>query len=185
MSSEKKITSLKKILANRNNAKKSTGPRTEKGKVWSRRNSVKHGLLAENIVTIGENKQAFEEFNQQMIKELKPIDLFSMQMVNKIIQTAWNLKRCDQIQSGMHAYEIQSYEADEYKSNLKAVHHPDFAKEDEKSVRYQNLLLGLSFLRDCNSGNALIKLGSYESKLLHRFFKLREELKSYKEEQYG
>jgi len=106
-------------------------------------------------------------------------------MVNKIIQTAWNLKRCDQIQSGMHAYEIQSYEADEYKSNLKTVHHPDFAKEDEKSVRYQNLLLGLSFLRDCNSGNALIKLGSYESKLLHRFFKLREELKSYKEEQYG
>ena len=185
MSSEKKVTSLKKVLANQQNAKSSTGPRTENGKAWAKRNAIKHGLLAENIVTIGENKQAFEEFNQQMLKELQPIDMISIQMVNKIIQTAWNLKRCDQIQSGMHAYEIQSYEADDYKGKLREVLHTDFAKEDEKSVRYQNLLLGLSFLRDCNSGNALIKLGSYESKLLHRFFKLREELKSYKGELYG
>ena len=120
-----------------------------------------------------------------MLKELQPIDMFSMQIVNKIIQTAWNLKRCDQIQSGLHAYEIQSYEGNEYKSKLQEVSNADFAKEDEKSVRYQNLLLGLSFLRDCNSGNAMIKLGSYESKLLHRFIKLREDLKSYNEEQHG
>jgi len=92
MSSEKKVTSLKKVLANQQNAKNSTGPRTENGKAWAKRNVIKHGLLAENIVTIGENKQVFEEFNQQMLKELQPIDMFSMQIVNKIIQTAWNFK---------------------------------------------------------------------------------------------
>jgi hypothetical protein len=34
------------ILANRRNAQKSTGPRTEKGKAVVSQNAVKHGLLA-------------------------------------------------------------------------------------------------------------------------------------------
>jgi hypothetical protein len=42
MSQLKTVTSLKKVLANRNNAKKSTGPRTENGKAWAKRNAVKH-----------------------------------------------------------------------------------------------------------------------------------------------
>ena len=44
--------------------------------------------------------------------------------------------------------------------------------------------MGLAFTRDCNSGNATIKLGSYETKLLNRYTKLIEQLKQYKEEKY-
>ena len=44
--------------------------------------------------------------------------------------------------------------------------------------------MGLSFLRDCNSGNAMVKLGSYETRLLHRYSQLREQLKAYKKERY-
>lgn len=42
--------SERKLLANRANAKKSTGPRTERGKSWSRRNAVKHGLLSNAVL---------------------------------------------------------------------------------------------------------------------------------------
>jgi hypothetical protein len=184
MSSEKKIVSIKKIKANQRNAQKSTGPVSIAGKSWSRRNSVKHGLFAMDVVTIGENKLQFEEFNKQLIKELKPIDMLSMQIANKIVYTAWNLRRCDKIQSGLLAYEMQSYEADEYKNKLAEIRHSNFAKTDETKVNYQNLLMGLAFIRDCNSGNATIKLGSYETKLLNRYTKLIEQLKQYKEEQY-
>ena len=184
MSQLKTVTSLKKVLANRNNAKKSTGPRTENGKAWAKRNAVKHGLRAEHIITVGENKIEFEELKDQFVKELQPIDIISMQLVNRIVLTAWNLQRSDKIQSGMLAYEMLSYEADEYKSKLKEIHHADFAGSQIK-VPYQNLLMGLSFLRDCNSSNAMVKLGSYETRLLNRYSQLLEQLKKYKEQKYA
>jgi hypothetical protein len=116
-----------------------------------------------------------------MIKELKPFDMISMQIVNRIIVVAWNLQRSDKIQSGIFAYEMQTYEADEYKSKLKEINCADF-NGLEKKVPKQNLLLGLSFLRDSNSGDAMSKLGGYENRLLNRFSKLREELNIYKEQ---
>ena len=47
-------TSQKKIEANRRNALRSTGPKTERCKVAVSRNAVKHGLLAsQTIITRG------------------------------------------------------------------------------------------------------------------------------------
>lgn len=42
----RRVTSDRKLKANRENAKKSTGPRTPRGKSFSRRNALKHGLFA-------------------------------------------------------------------------------------------------------------------------------------------
>jgi hypothetical protein len=41
--------SERKLKANRENAKKSTGPRTSRGKGFSRRNALKHGLFVRHI----------------------------------------------------------------------------------------------------------------------------------------
>lgn len=45
-----RLTSVKQIAANRRNASKSTGQRTEEGKHRSRRNAVSHGLAAETVI---------------------------------------------------------------------------------------------------------------------------------------
>src|SRR5262249_50109860 len=50
--SQHPMTSLKQIEANRRNAMKSTGPRTEAGKEQSRRNALRHGLTAETVVNV-------------------------------------------------------------------------------------------------------------------------------------
>jgi hypothetical protein len=42
----KRPISARKLEANRNNAKRSTGPRSERGKAASRRNAFKHGILS-------------------------------------------------------------------------------------------------------------------------------------------
>ena len=42
----KRPISTRKLQANRNNAKRSTGPRSESGKAASRRNALKHGILS-------------------------------------------------------------------------------------------------------------------------------------------
>ena len=44
------MTSFRQIQANRRNALKSTGPRSEEGKQQSRRNAVRHGLTAETVI---------------------------------------------------------------------------------------------------------------------------------------
>ena len=44
------MTSFRQIEANRRNARKSTGPTTEKGKQRSRCNAVRHGLTAETVI---------------------------------------------------------------------------------------------------------------------------------------
>jgi hypothetical protein len=41
------MPSIRKREANRNNAKRSTGPRTEQGKLSARRNALRHGLAAQ------------------------------------------------------------------------------------------------------------------------------------------
>ena len=53
-------TNEKKVLANRRNAKQSTGPRSKGGKAMASRNALKHGILSEAIVLPDEK---IEEFN--------------------------------------------------------------------------------------------------------------------------
>ena len=57
------MTSYRQIEANRRNALKSTGPKTEGGKQVSRCNAVRHGLTAETVSSAledGEDYNAFE-----------------------------------------------------------------------------------------------------------------------------
>ena len=51
---QRNAASAKKREANRRNAQLSTGPKTERGKAWSRRNAVKDGLLASTLLTSAE-----------------------------------------------------------------------------------------------------------------------------------
>jgi len=43
-------TSERKVNANRENAKQSTGPKTPQGKAYSRGNALKHGLTAKRVL---------------------------------------------------------------------------------------------------------------------------------------
>lgn len=67
MHDERQRTSVKKREANRRNAQLSTGPKTERGKAWSRRNAVKHGLLASTLlITKEEEEEVAAEFVRVM-----------------------------------------------------------------------------------------------------------------------
>ena len=56
------MTSLKQIAANRLNAYKSTGPRTEEGKQRSRCNAMRHGLTAETVITALESAADYQAY---------------------------------------------------------------------------------------------------------------------------
>ena len=63
-----KIVSNNKVRANRENAKKSTGPRTVSGKEKVSGNALSHGLTAEKHVIIGESIDEFNTFKDSMFK---------------------------------------------------------------------------------------------------------------------
>jgi len=91
-----KLISLRKIDANRRNAKRSTGPRSEQGKKWSRRNAIKHGILtSELLVTDGKAEDAheFQKLLRGVAEDLQPCGELEQIMVEKIAVCCWKLKR--------------------------------------------------------------------------------------------
>jgi hypothetical protein len=56
------MTSYRQLEANRRNAFKSTGPKTEAGKQASRRNAVRHGLTAETVISALEDAKDYMAF---------------------------------------------------------------------------------------------------------------------------
>jgi hypothetical protein len=54
------MTSFRQVEANQGNALRSSGPKTEAGKGRSRRNAVRHGLTAENVVVTLEDIEDYQ-----------------------------------------------------------------------------------------------------------------------------
>lgn len=64
------MISDKQLQANRSNALKSTGPRTEAGMSIASKNAIKHGLQATEIVIPGEDPAEFDFFRQALLAYL-------------------------------------------------------------------------------------------------------------------
>jgi len=87
------MTSEAKIEANRRNARKSTGPRTERGKERARLNTLRHGLTAKKLVADDEDFGHFGRFNAELRETLAPADAVEEQLVDAIVVASWRLRR--------------------------------------------------------------------------------------------
>ena len=165
-------TSIRKIIANRKNSKKSTGPITNKGKLKSSLNSIKHGLYGEKIAIIGENIDEINDITERLVKELKPIGINQEIIVSKMVDLAIRLRRIPLLEAGILNQEMQEYEAEKYKEDVAEV----VGGGDKKTMMLSSNVIvrksGLSFSRDCNGGSAILKLNTIEDKLLSKYFKL-------------
>ncbi|MDC3384998.1 hypothetical protein OAW59_01385 [Candidatus Pelagibacter sp.] len=60
------MSSTNKINANRQNAKKSTGPKSIAGKKRSSLNAIKHGLTCENMFVLERTKKSLKSLKQKL-----------------------------------------------------------------------------------------------------------------------
>ena len=91
-----RVTSPEKAKANRNNARKSTGPRTRRGKSHSRLNALKHGAFASRRLIPGENREEYDDLAVAVIGEVAPCTAIETMLVDQIIGDIWRLRRVEQ-----------------------------------------------------------------------------------------
>ena len=95
-------TSAKQIRANRLNAQKSTGPVTQEGKEQSRRNALRHGLLACTIQPVPEIGESADELANLAIachQDFDPKTAIEKILVGQLINLTWRLQRAQQIEA--------------------------------------------------------------------------------------
>jgi hypothetical protein len=97
----KKLLSERQLRANRANAQKSTGPRTEEGKQHSRLNGLRHGLTGQVSIMTDENRAAHDAFCNPIIAGLAPDGPLETQLAQLIAQDHWRLNRIQAIEDGL------------------------------------------------------------------------------------
>jgi hypothetical protein len=110
-----------KLEANRRNAQKSTGPRTDEGKKIAKMNATKHGLRAESLVVLDEDPQVLEDRGTAWRACLLPGDDVEERLVHDAVVYTWMQDRARRAQAGRINANIASYGVDQVQTNEKEV----------------------------------------------------------------
>ena len=93
--------SLNRAAINKENAAKSTGPKTEAGKQKSSLNALRHGLTGQIVVMPGEDLAAYQSFTQSFHDDLQPAGAVETQLVQSLADDAWRLNRAKALENNL------------------------------------------------------------------------------------
>ena len=177
------MTSLKQIEANRLNGKKAKGKKTIWGKIKSSKNALKHGLLAEQFLIVGENKLEYEEFKQGLIDYYNPQDQLQEEIVFQLISMQWRIRRSARVEAGIYggeALDRPSFGNGIHSSNK--LHVDEFKSSDVNYVPKQIEIPANSFIRDSNGASSILSINRIEANLMNRLYALLDRYKKIKED---
>src|SRR5579872_6456329 len=100
------MSTQKQIEANRLNAQKSTGPRTEEGKRASSLNALKSGLDAESQFVLGESREEFADLQAEYFERFQPTTPETRYLVDCLIRNEWFLRRFFRVESHLWEYNM-------------------------------------------------------------------------------
>jgi hypothetical protein len=95
------MTSLRQWAANRENAQKSTGPRTAEGKRRTRRNALRHGLTAETIIEGLEDPGDYRAFEAAIIADYDAATAVERELVLRLASLLWRIRRATGIETDL------------------------------------------------------------------------------------
>src|SRR3954462_3107852 len=100
------MTTFKQIEANRRNARRSSGPTSEEGKLRSRGNAVRHGLTAETIIGALEDAEDYKAFEAAVIADYDAQSAGERELVLRLASLLWRIRRATTMETGL--FEIQA-----------------------------------------------------------------------------
>jgi hypothetical protein len=83
----------RRLAANRENAQKSTGPRTEEGKHRSAKNSLHHAAFAAHLLQPGEDAADLHTLRNNLLADLSPQNTLELCLADRVVSAAWRLRR--------------------------------------------------------------------------------------------
>ena len=146
----KKIISSRKAEANRQNSRKSTGPRTAAGKKKVSRNAIRHGFYSKWLLVHHqdgkESQVEYDELYAAIVEHYRPVGWLEKDLVEKIAAWSWRLRRVIRYENGQiaralaeHSYELQQSKADDLAE-------PGSAPSSNREL-------------ECNDGSSLLDVG--------------------------
>jgi hypothetical protein len=95
------VTSLRQIMSNRQNALRSTGPKTAEGKKRSSQNALRHGLTAETVVEPVEDPNDYRAFEASVTAAYDAETAVERELVLRLASLLWRLRRAGAIETGL------------------------------------------------------------------------------------
>lgn len=113
------MTSYRRIEANRRNALRSTGPKTEAGNQVSRCNAVRHALTAETVISALEDAEDYKAFEAAITADYDAQSAVERELVSRLASLLW-LRRATTMETAL--FEIQAHLRD-YRQNCQLLPH--------------------------------------------------------------
>jgi hypothetical protein len=169
------MSTTAQIKANRQNAQKSTGPKTDQGKAVVAKNAVKHGLFAAEVVITGENPAEYQAFHDEFLAELAPAGMAESVMAERIISLAWRLRRAERMQNQAIDVMLAIMETNAWHK----MQREDAAGAQDPRAGGLELLLGWAAKNDFLNNRVLGRMLLYERRIENSMMKMMNELKKF------
>lgn len=170
------MTSQKQIEANKQNALKSTGAKTEEGKTIVSQNALKHGILSsEAIIKTDEIQESEEEMNQiveKLVKDLQPVGMMEEILIDRIATAYWRLRRAVRAEKGAIRRQTDDIW---FKEMVKRIGEADSFEEMPVAINYRTQRMQNSV----SATRAKDRLEDFKKSVEANGYLHEEELKSY------
>jgi hypothetical protein len=162
------MTSWQQFQANRRNARRSTGPRTEEGKRISRRNAVRHGLTAETVIDGLEDSEDYRGFEAAIIADYDAETAVERELVLRLASLLWRLRRIIAIETDL--FQIQAEILRDRRNTVTTTHgeRPDRAPEVLTPAEGDRLSCSGPALSPRELTHCFLRLGNLDSGAFER-----------------
>jgi hypothetical protein len=168
------MASDKQIQANRENAKRSTGPKTPEGKARAAANSLRHGFRARNAVLPEEDRDAYLELIAALEAEHRPSGPLETFLVREMALAQWRLERITRIETGFLTARIE-HTRERQDTKYDPPQHPN-RTQDEAIHDEDTRIMGIAFGSGC-AGDPIGKFNRYENSARRAFYKALKTLR--------
>jgi hypothetical protein len=181
-----RILTQARIDANRENAKKSTGPRTAEGKAASSRNRLLHGLRANKHILLDEDDpEHFLILLKDLDARFRPVGEGEEMLVTRIAADQWRLDRNLPMEAGIYRQRLEGVAATDYSRKRELINHkrnhelnpervPPAPAPPDPSDR-----LARAFNTDCEGAKYLANFNRYKSSIELSIDRSLRQLKTY------
>ncbi|HEX5411584.1 MAG TPA: hypothetical protein VFZ27_06955 [Terriglobia bacterium] len=127
----------RQLESRRENARKSTGPRTPAGKSRVALNALKYGYYAgpntmeQSMLLLGENPQEFHAFRDELLASRQPADAVERMLVEDIAMLAWKKRRINRAQQGLQLRNLEMLELARHRQALEVGRETADISQDE------------------------------------------------------